>query len=113
MPAQLYSCETILKRLAQDLEDMAAVPGEFIQKAHAMVGQQHFPRHRHVAATDQPHICDGMMGSATPAGRDRRREVASEAGDNTGMTTSRPSECNVRDAHRPAAYVLNERRYFS
>jgi hypothetical protein len=34
----LYSCDTIRERLAQDLEDMAAELGEFIQKEHAVVG---------------------------------------------------------------------------
>jgi hypothetical protein len=42
-PATLYICETILKRLAQDLKDMAAL-GPSIQEEHAMVG----PRHRRV-----------------------------------------------------------------
>ena len=41
-PAKLYSCETILKRLAQDLKDMAAELGQFIQEEHAIVGQRHF-----------------------------------------------------------------------
>jgi hypothetical protein len=34
-PAKLYSCETILERLTQDLEDMAAARGPFLQEEHA------------------------------------------------------------------------------
>jgi hypothetical protein len=67
-PAKLYVYETIIERLAQDLEDMAAALGEFIQEAHAVVGQRHFARHRHVAAADQPHIGDGVMGGAKRPG---------------------------------------------
>ena len=55
-PAKLYSCEPLLERLAQDLKAMAAALGPFIQEEHAVVGQRHLTRHRHVAATDQPHI---------------------------------------------------------
>jgi hypothetical protein len=36
---RLYSDETLLERLAQDLEDMAAELGPCIQEEHAMVGQ--------------------------------------------------------------------------
>ena len=36
-PAKLYSCETILEWLAQDLQDMAAALGPFIHEEHAMV----------------------------------------------------------------------------
>jgi hypothetical protein len=45
-----------------------------------MVGQRHVSRHRHVAATGQPRIRDGVMGRATRAGRDPRRTVPGEAG---------------------------------
>jgi hypothetical protein len=40
---------------------MAAARGPFIEEAHAMVGQGHLPRLRHVAAADQPRIRDGVM----------------------------------------------------
>jgi hypothetical protein len=83
-PAKLYVYETILERLAQDLQDMAAELGQFIQEEHTIVGQRHFARHRHVAAADQPRIRDGMMGRATRAGRDQRHTVAGEAGDAAG-----------------------------
>jgi hypothetical protein len=35
---------------------MAAELGAFIQEKHAMVGQRHVARHRHVAPADQPRI---------------------------------------------------------
>ena len=59
-PAKLYSYETLLERLPQDLQDMAAELGQFIQEEHAVVRQRDLARHRHVAATDQPHIRDGV-----------------------------------------------------
>jgi hypothetical protein len=36
-PAKLYVYDTLLKRLAQDLEDMAAELREFIQAEHTVV----------------------------------------------------------------------------
>jgi hypothetical protein len=36
--ARSYVYDAVLQRLPQDLQDMAAELGEFIQKAHAMVG---------------------------------------------------------------------------
>jgi hypothetical protein len=60
--ARLYSYETLLERLAQDLEDMAAELGPCIQEEHAVVGQRHLARHRHVAPTDQPHIRARVVG---------------------------------------------------
>jgi hypothetical protein len=80
-PARLSVYDTLLERLAQDLEDMAAELGPFIHEKHAMVRSRHVARHRHVAPADQPRIRDGMMGRATRAGRDPRRAVAGEAGD--------------------------------
>jgi len=71
-PARLYSYDTLLERLAQDLQDMAAALGQFIQAAHAVVGQRYLARRRHVAPADQPHIGDGVMGGATRPGRDQR-----------------------------------------
>jgi hypothetical protein len=53
-PAKLYVDETILERLPQDLQDMAAEVGPCIQEAHAMVGQRHVTRHRHVAPPISP-----------------------------------------------------------
>jgi len=37
MPAQLYSCETILYGLTQDLKHMAAELGQFIQEEHSVM----------------------------------------------------------------------------
>ena len=59
--AKLYVYDTLLQRLPQDLEDMAAL-GPFIQEEHAVVGQRHFARPRQAAA-DQPDIEDGVMGA--------------------------------------------------
>jgi hypothetical protein len=42
---------------------MAAALGQFIQEAHAMVGQRHLTRHRHVAPADQPRIREGVGGA--------------------------------------------------
>jgi hypothetical protein len=75
-PAKLYVYETLLEWLAQDLKDMAAELEPCIQEEHAMVGQRHVARHRHVVATDQSCIRDGMVGRAKRAGRDQRRTVA-------------------------------------
>ncbi len=62
-PARLYLYDTLLQRLAQDLQDMAAELGELIQEEHAIVGQRHFARHGDLAPTDQPRIRDGMEGA--------------------------------------------------
>ena len=55
-PAKLYIYETLLERLPQHLQDMAATLGSLIEEEHAMVGQRHLARHRHVAPADQPRI---------------------------------------------------------
>ena len=81
MPARLYVYDTLLQRLPQNLQDVAAELGPFIQEEHAMVGQRHFARHRHVAPADQTRIREGVVWGATRAGRDRRHAVAGEAGD--------------------------------
>jgi hypothetical protein len=39
--------------LVQDLQDMAAALGPFIQEEHAVVGLRHLAGHRYVAAADQ------------------------------------------------------------
>jgi hypothetical protein len=70
-----------LERLAQALQDMAAELGQFIQEAHAMVGQCHFASHGHVASADQPHIRDGVMGGAKGARGDQGGAGAGEASD--------------------------------
>jgi len=45
-PARLYLCDTLIERLPQDLADMAAALGPFIQEEHAVVGQRHLARQR-------------------------------------------------------------------
>ena len=72
--------DCLLERLPQDLQDVEAALGEFIQKEHAIVAQGHVARHRHRAPADQPRIREGMVGRATRAGRDHRRAGAGAAG---------------------------------
>jgi hypothetical protein len=79
--AKLYKYETLLERLPQDLQDMAAALGPFIQEEHAIMGQRPLARHRHVAPADQPCVRDGVVRSATRAGGDQGGAVAGEAGD--------------------------------
>jgi hypothetical protein len=69
-PATLYLYDTLLKRLAQDLEDMTAELAEFIQEERLVVGQRHFARHEDVSAANQPHIRDGVMRGAKRTGGD-------------------------------------------
>ena len=57
-----YLYETLLKRLTQHVQDVAAELRPFIQIENAVVRQCHGARHRHVAATDQAHLGDGVMG---------------------------------------------------
>ena len=64
----MHVCETLLERLAQDLEHLAAKLLPFIQEEHAVVGQRHVARQRHVAPTDQPDIRDGVMGGRDTGG---------------------------------------------
>jgi hypothetical protein len=81
MPAKLYSCDTLLERLSQDLQDVAAARRPCIQEEHPVVREGHLARPRHVAPADPPRIRDGLVGRATRARRDQRRTVAGEAGD--------------------------------
>jgi hypothetical protein len=63
-PAKLYVYDTLLEWLAQDLKDMAAELGPCIQEAHAVMGQRHVTRPRHVAPADPPRIRNGVMRGA-------------------------------------------------
>jgi hypothetical protein len=65
MRGRLYRYDALLKRPAQDLQDMAAELGPFIQEEHAVVCQRHIAGHRHVPPADQPRIQDGVVGRAT------------------------------------------------
>jgi hypothetical protein len=56
------------ERLTQDLKDMAAALGPFMQEAHAMTGQRHPARHGEVPATEQPRIRNGVMRGTTRKG---------------------------------------------
>ena len=60
---RLYSCDTLLERLAQDFQHVAPALREFIQNEHPVVRQRHLAGQRHLAATDQPHIGDGVVGA--------------------------------------------------
>jgi hypothetical protein len=77
---RLSACNTLLKRL-EDLEDVAAELRQFVQKEDPVVRQRHFPRQRHLAAPDQAHLGDGVMGGATRACGDDGGAGAGEAGD--------------------------------
>ena len=67
-PAKIYACDTLLKRLAQGLEDLAAEFGQLIQDEHAVVRPRHLARHRHVArrrSTPQPRSSEARdMGGS-------------------------------------------------
>jgi len=54
MSGSWYLCDIVLQRLAQDLQHQVAKFGPFIQEAHAVAGQGHLARHRHVAPADSP-----------------------------------------------------------
>ncbi len=70
---RLYLHDTLRKRLAQDLEDVAAALRPCIENEHAMVGERDGAGHWHLSATDQPHIGDrvikGMEGASGNAVR--------------------------------------------
>jgi hypothetical protein len=51
---KLYVENTLLKRLPQDLKDMAAELGPCIHEEHAMVGPRHVTLHRHVPPPISP-----------------------------------------------------------
>jgi hypothetical protein len=71
--ARLYLEDTIVERLAQHFEHVAAELRPRIQAEHAVGRQRPLARQRHLAAADQPRIRDGMVGGATRARRHHRR----------------------------------------
>jgi hypothetical protein len=87
-PAKSFLKTSVLERLAEHLEDVPPELRAFVQEAHAMVRQRPLARPRDLAATDQPHIRDGVMrGAKRPRGAERRA-VAGEAGDAEVMHAS-------------------------
>jgi hypothetical protein len=78
---KLYVSDTLLQRLAQDLEDMAAALRQFVQAGHAVVRQRPLARRGEVPAADPPHSRNRLRRGATRAGRDQRRAGAGEASD--------------------------------
>jgi hypothetical protein len=71
----LYVDETLLARLAQDLQDVAAELRQLIQKENPVVRQRHFAWPRHLPATDQPSLqnrgekaVEASAPAAMPAG---------------------------------------------
>jgi hypothetical protein len=59
MRVRLYLCDALLPWLPQPLQEMAAALRPRTQQAHAMVGQRHLARPRHLAAPDQPYSRQG------------------------------------------------------
>jgi hypothetical protein len=66
---RLYVDETLLQRLAQHPQDMAAALREFIQEEHTVVRQRHVPGHRHLATPNQPDIGNRVMRGARSRSR--------------------------------------------
>jgi hypothetical protein len=62
-PAKLYSRDTLLQRLAQDLDNMAPDLRPFIQEENVVVRPRDLARHGEVPAAGQPHVRDRMMGA--------------------------------------------------
>jgi hypothetical protein len=58
---------TGLKRLAQDLEDVASKLRMLIEKEHATMRQRQVAGHRHLPAPDQPYSRDRVVGGTTRA----------------------------------------------
>jgi hypothetical protein len=78
---RLYSYETLLERLPQDLEPMACERRELIEEEDAMRRQRHLPRHGDLAPTDHADVRDGVVRGATRLGGDNGGAGAGEAGD--------------------------------
>jgi hypothetical protein len=73
---RLYVYETLLQRLAQHFEHVAAELRQFVQKQDAVVRPRHLAWQGHLAAPDQADIGDGVMRGRdtggplpTPCGR--------------------------------------------
>jgi hypothetical protein len=81
MCARWSLSETNLERLAPDFEDLALARGPLIQPQEAMMRQRHLSRRWQLAATDQAHIGDGMVGGAERTRGDDSGPPPGEAGD--------------------------------
>jgi hypothetical protein len=57
--------KALLKLLPQDRKHVTPALREFIEAEHAVVGQRHLPRPRHLTAADPPHSRNRLMGGAT------------------------------------------------
>jgi hypothetical protein len=77
----LYPCETLLSRLVQDLQDVAAEPRPCIQQAPAVVRQRHLARHGYLAAADQPGLRNRVVQPPTRARGHHRLAPTGAAGD--------------------------------
>jgi hypothetical protein len=66
---RLYSYDTLLERLAQPFEPVAAALRPFIPEEHTVVGQRPLARSRHRPAADQPRSRENLVGGATRARR--------------------------------------------
>jgi hypothetical protein len=77
---RLYFCDPLLKRLAQDLEDVTPELRECSEEEHAVVCPRHLCRQRHLTAADQPHLRNRMMGGATRLRGHKGRAPAGQAG---------------------------------
>ena len=58
---RLYSCDTLIEGLAQDLQDVAAELRQLIQEEYPVVRQRHLAGHGDLAAADPPYSRDGML----------------------------------------------------
>jgi hypothetical protein len=81
MCGQWFLSDTLLQRLAQDLEHMARARGQLIQEHEAMVRQRYLPRQGPLAAADRAHSGDGVVGGPERARGDEGGAPASEASD--------------------------------
>jgi hypothetical protein len=100
-PARLFSYDTILKRLAQDLEDMPPALRPCIQEEQAVVRPRHLARRGEVPAAEQPHIQDRLRRGATRTHRDDGGASAGatgDAGDTCGLERFREGHC-WQDGH--------------
>jgi hypothetical protein len=77
---RLYVYDTLLERLAQDFQDVAAALRHLVEKHNPVGRQRHLAWHRHRPPTAQPDVRNGVVRSATRVGGDEGGAVASEIG---------------------------------